>query len=79
MALTLTEDDLSAIGDAVAKHQVCALGLNTEDAQTIKSHLFVYRKARNIIGTVILTAIAVILVGIFSKGFWEHLIEGLKK
>ncbi len=79
MARTLTDDDIAAISVAVAEHQVCALGLNKEDAAIIKNHLGLYKKARNIVGTVVLTAIAVLLVGIFSKGFWTSLIEGMKK
>lgn len=77
---TLTDADIEAIGDAVATRlPVCSLGLDSEDAAMIKSHLSLYKKARNIIGTVILTAIALIFTGIFTKGFWASLIEGVKK
>ncbi len=79
MARTLTEDDIAAIGAAVAEHQVCALGLHPDDAAIIKSHLKLFKKARDIVGTVVLTALAVVLVGIFTRGFWTSLIEGMKK
>jgi hypothetical protein len=31
------------------------------------------------VGSVILTAMAIIFVGIFTRGFWASLIEGIKK
>ena len=76
---TLTEEDIVAIGDMISLRPICALGLTTGDATTIKSHLRIWKKATSIVGTVILTAIAIFLVGIFSKGFWVSLIEGVKK
>jgi hypothetical protein len=76
----LSDDDIAAISDAVAqKHLICSLGFSSEDAALIKNHLTLYKKARNVIGTVILTALGLVLVGIFTKGFWVSLIEGIKK
>lgn len=80
MERLLTDADVDAIGDAIAKRlPACSLGLDADDAAIIKNHIGLYRKARNIIGTVVITALAVLLVGIFSKGFWMSLIDGMKK
>ena len=77
---TLTDADIEAISEAVAvRLPVCSLGLSSDDASIIKNHLGLYKKARNIIGTVVLTSLALLLVALFSKGFWASLIEGVKK
>lgn len=77
---TLTDADILAIGEAVAARlPLCALGLEAEDAVMIKTHLSLYKKARNLIGTLILTALTGILIAIFTKGFWASLIDGVKK
>ena len=77
---TLTDADIEAIGEAVATRlPICSLGLDSDDAARIKSHLGWYKKARNIIGTVILTSLAFLIIGIFTKGFWVSLIAGVSK
>ena len=79
MARTLTDEDIQAIGKTVAEHQICALGLNSEDAHIIKNHLGVYKKARNVIGSVILTALGMLIVALFTRGFWASMIDGIKR
>jgi hypothetical protein len=77
---TLSDVDIQAIGEAVATRlPVCSLGLDSDDAAIIKNHLRLWKQATSIIGSVILTAIAVLFVGIFTKGFWMSLIEGVKR
>ncbi len=77
---TLTDADIEAISNAIAARlPVCALGFDSDDAAIIKNHLRMWKKATSIIGSVVLTAIAVLLMGIFTKGFWASLIEGVKK
>lgn len=73
MARTLTEEDIQAIGVAISQHQICALGLNAEDAAIIKNHLGVWKKARNVVGNVILTAIGTAIVAIVTLGLWHWL------
>lgn len=76
----LTDADVKAIGEEVASLlPVCQLGLTVENAAVIKGLLHTWKKATGIIGTVVLTTIAIFLVGIFTKGFWMSLIEGIKK
>jgi CHASE2 domain-containing sensor protein len=76
----LTDEDIVAIGDRVSSLlPVCSLGLTSGDAAIIKRHLNVWKKATNIVGTIVLTAIVLFCVGIFSRGFWASLIEGVKK
>jgi hypothetical protein len=76
----LSDEDVAAISSAIANQlPVCSLGLTPDDATIIKSHLSAWKKASSIVGSVIITAIAIMLIGIFSKGFWMHLIEGVKK
>lgn len=77
---TLTDKDIEAIGKLISERSpVCRLGLNSEDAAMVKAHLSIYKKARNIIGTVILTTLTAILIALFAKGFWASLADGLKK
>ncbi len=78
-ARSLTDADIAAISEAVSKRATCSLGLTPADTVTIKAHLRLWNKATGIIGSVILTAIAVLLVGIFTKGFWASLTEGIHK
>lgn len=76
----LTDADIQAIVEAIPVYtpNVCSLGFSTADSIIIKRHLSLWKKATNIVGTVILTTIAVVIVGIISKGFWASLIEGMK-
>ena len=75
----LTDEDIVAITTSlIDKMPVCSLGLSREDALLIQSHLGWWRKGVNICGTIVLTAVTVFLVGIFSKGFWIQIIEGIK-
>ena len=77
---TLSDVDIAAISEAVAvRLPICSLGISPEDAEIIKNHLGLWKKARNVIGSVILTAIGVVIVGIATKGFWAWLVEGIKK
>jgi len=77
---TLSDADIEAISEAVAvRLPVCSLGLSPEDATIIKNHLGLYKRACSIIGNVILTAIALVLVAVVTKGIWASLIEGVKK
>ena len=76
----LTEDDLDAIADKVSLLiPNCSLGLTVEDVVIIKNSLKVWKKATNIVGTVILTAIVITIIAVFTKGFWASLIEGVRK
>jgi hypothetical protein len=77
---SLTDADIEAISTAVsAMLPVCQLGLTADDAVIIKSHLGVWKKATNIVGSLVLTAVVIFLLGVFTKGFWASLIEGVKK
>ena len=76
----LTEDDLNAIGDKISLLiPNCSLGLTVEDVRIIKNSLKAWKKATNIVGTVILTAIVITIIAVFTKGFWASLIEGVRK
>jgi len=75
----LTEEDIQAIGVHISSLlPACSLGLTSGDAAIIKGGVGLYKKARNIIGTVVLTVLAVALVGIFTKGFWVSIMEKVK-
>lgn len=77
---TLTDADIEAIGKMIAERSpVCRLGLSHEEAAMIKTHLSMFKRARNTIGSVVLTALTVVLIAIFTKGFWASLVEGMKK
>ena len=76
----LTDDDVKEIADAIcARLPPCSLGITHEEASFVRSYVKWWKRATTTIGTVILTAITVAIVGIFSKGFWVSLIEGAKK
>ena len=77
---TLTDADIDAISNAVATRlPVCSLGLSSDDATIIKSHLGLYKRACSIVGNVIMTAVCLVVIAIFTKGFWASIIEGVKK
>lgn len=76
----LTDEDIKAIGIIVAEHAVpCRWDFTQEEVNIMKSHIVTWKKATSIIGSVFLTALAVILFGIFTKGFWASIVEGIKK
>jgi len=75
----LTDADMQAIASMMAKNSpVCSLGLTGDDAAIIKGHLRLWKKATNIVGSVVLTTITVAIVGIFTKGFWLSLVERIR-
>lgn len=78
--LSLTPDDLEAIGDAVAARlPMCSLGLTTTEAVMIKGHLGFYRKACNLVGTILVTTVVIFIIGLFTRGFWFAITENMKK
>lgn len=75
----LTDADMQAIASLMAQNSpVCSLGITSDEAAIIKGHLRLWKKASNIVGSVVLTTITVALVGIFTKGFWLALVERMK-
>ena len=75
----LTDEDIDAIAQAMAAHgHGCNMGLTPDQATTIKRILVVFDKAAGIIGTIVLTTLAMAVTGIFTKGFWLSLITGIK-
>ena len=81
MARTLSDEDLQAIRTAIVTevHCHCSIGLSVEEAGVLKKFLRAWNRSTHVIGTVILTAVVIAILGIFSKGFWLSLMEGVKK
>jgi Flp pilus assembly pilin Flp len=79
---TLTEADIQALAETmtgvIKDHSVCNLGLTVDEVTILKRLIRVFDKATSIVGTVVLTFIAVALVAVFTKGFWISLYQGLK-
>lgn len=77
---TLTDEDIQAISIAFQTHHpACNMGLTPEEVGILKKFLKAWGKATTLIGTVVLTALVLGFIGIFTKGFWITLIEGAAK
>jgi hypothetical protein len=71
---TLTDEDISALTEALKAHvPTCNLGLTEEEASTLKRAIKAFDKATSIVGTVVLTAFVLLILGLLSKGFWLSL------
>jgi len=75
---TLTDADIEALADALKGHTHCNMGLTPEEVTILKRVLQAFQKAAGIVGSVILTAIVIGMIAIFTKGFWASLIDGAK-
>lgn len=77
---TLTDADIEALTEAIKGaikgHSVCNMGLTPEEVSVVKRLIHAFDKASGIVGTVVLTAIVLAVIAIFSKGFWASLIAG---
>jgi hypothetical protein len=75
---SLTDEDVEAIAAALKTHTVCNMNFTPEEVSTVKRILKAFDKASSIVGSVVLTAIVLTLIAIFTKGFWVSLISGIK-
>ena len=80
MLRTLTDADIEALTEALKTCHVqpCSLGFTPEEVSAVKRVIGMIEGAANLTGKIVLTAIVVILIGIFTKGFWLSLITGIK-
>lgn len=77
---TLTDEDVEAIAAAMVNRfqgppHACSLSLEAEDARVLKEIVSSLKKARNTIGTVVLTFFLLGILGLITKGFWGSLME----
>ena len=77
---TLTDEDIEAIAKAMAERvpelpHKCSLSLDAGDAKVLKEIVGALKKARNIVGTVVLTFFLLGILGLLTKGFWASLVE----
>jgi len=76
---TLSDADMDAISSAVvSKIPQCSLGLSQHDAVIIKGFIKQWNSGVNIISKLILTTLAVIVIGVFTKGFWVAMVDGIR-
>jgi hypothetical protein len=79
---TLTDADLELIRAVIAEHMtsdhVCKMELTREDAALLKGMAKWHKKAVNLAGTIVITALLGLALAIFSRGFWETLGHGIK-
>ena len=79
----LTDEDIAAIGDALAAsikvHTACNMGLTNDEVSTLKRFLAAIDNAAGIIGKTILTALVGAFIAVVTKGFWITLISGIKQ
>jgi len=89
MNRSLTDEDIRLLAEALKQHSTCALGLNpkivdvinewTPEQFGILKHIVLsIGKAANIIGTIVVTAVITVLLGIVSKGFITTFIGWVK-
>jgi hypothetical protein len=76
---TLTEQDITAITDALKVHPVCSLGLTTDEVSILKRVISAFDIAAGIVGKAVLMVIVLGIIGMFTKGFWMTLITGVKE
>ena len=74
----LTDEDVAAIAEALKEHSGCLMDFTPEEVSTLKRILRAFDRAASIVGSVVLTAIVLTLIAIFTKGFWVSLISGIK-
>lgn len=74
----LTDEDVAAIAEALKEHSGCLMNFTPEEVSTLKRILRAFDKAASTIGTVILTAIVLTVIAVFTKGFWVSIIAGIK-
>jgi len=77
---TLTDEDVEAIIRAMERKvpelpHLCSLNLEQEDARVLKEIVGGLKKARNTVGTVVLTFILLGVLGLLTKGFWASMLE----
>lgn len=76
---TLTPADIEALAIALKPHQQCNMGLTPEEVTILKRLLGAFQSAAGIVGSIILTAVVVAMIAVFTKGFWASLITGVKQ
>ena len=77
---TITDDDVAAIIRALEDRapeltHLCSLSLEPEDARVLKEIVNGLKKARNVVGTVVLTFVLLGVLGLLTKGFWASMLE----
>lgn len=76
----LTDADLEALQEVFQEQHISgALGLTPDEISVLKKFLKGWDKTTSLIGTIILTAIVVGIIAIFTKGFWTSLVQGILK
>jgi hypothetical protein len=74
----LTDDDVNSLAEALKKHTACNMGLTIEEVGTLKRALNAFDTAAGIVGKVVLTALVVAAIAVFTKGFWASVATGVK-
>ena len=69
---TLTERDIQAIVSAMSKRDIhaCMVELSKEDATFLKEFIATTKRARNTIGTLVLTFFVLGILALMARGFW---------
>jgi hypothetical protein len=75
----LTDADLEALIELVKIHNTCQMGLTSDEVSMLKRFLAAFDKAAGIVGKIVLTAVVVSALAIFTKGFWVSLATGIKQ
>jgi len=75
---TLTDADIAAIAAALHVQSACNVGLTPDEVSMLKRFLSAFNTASGVIGKLLLTAIFLGLIAIFTKGFWATLLTGGK-
>lgn len=76
---TLTDADVAAITDALKGHDHCNLGLTPDQATTLKRLLTALDGLANTVGKLVVTAVVLALIAVFTRGFWMSLATGVKE
>ncbi len=76
---TLSDADVVALADAFKAHTACNMGLTPDEVSTLKRLLTAFDKAAGIVGKIVLTAVVLAGIAVFTKGFWASIASGIKQ